>query len=72
MEKFQGKVKWYDKAKGFGFIVPAHGGADVFVHRTALDAARIEILSEGQRIEYGIEQPKNPEGKVKACGLKIL
>jgi CspA family cold shock protein len=63
-----GTVKWYNTAKGFGFIVPDGGGKDVFVHASALDRARIMNLSEGQRVFVGIvEGRKGPE----ACSVQI-
>jgi CspA family cold shock protein len=57
-----GTVKWYDAAKGFGFIVLDSGGNDVFVHVSALQRASIASLSEGQRVFVGIaEGRKGPE-----------
>jgi CspA family cold shock protein len=57
-----GAVKWYNAAKGFGFIVRDGGGKDVFVHASALQRAGITSLSEGQRVVVGIvEGRKGPE-----------
>ena len=57
-----GTVKWYNTAKGFGFIVRDGGGKDVFVHASALQRAGIASLSEGQRVVVGIvEGRKGPE-----------
>ena len=57
-----GTVKWYNAAKGFGFIVRDGGGKDVFVHASALQRAGIASLSEGQRVVVGIvEGRKGPE-----------
>ena len=56
-------VKWYNAAKGFGFIVLDGGGNDVFVHASALQRAGITSLSEGQRVFIGVvEGRKGPEG----------
>lgn len=66
-QRFTGSVKWYNSEKGFGFIVPDGGGADVFVHRTAVERAKMAALSEGQRLEYGEESANN---RVRACDLK--
>lgn len=49
-----GVVKWFNAHKGFGFIQPAAGGADVFVHITAVERAGLRGLAEGQKISYEI------------------
>ena len=57
-----GTVKWYNVAKGFGFIVPDGGGKDAFVHVSVLQRAGIMGLSEGQRVYVGVaEGQKGPE-----------
>jgi len=56
-----GTVKWFNDAKGFGFIAPQDGSKDVFVHHTALAAGGLSSLSEGQQVKFAIEQgPKGP------------
>ena len=58
----QGTVKWYNTAKGFGFIAPEDGGKDVFVHASALRRAGLIELAEGQRVTIQITQgQKGPE-----------
>lgn len=64
-----GTVKWFNAAKGFGFIQPEEGGSDVFVHISAVERSGIGNLQEGQRISYEVARnPKN--GKVAAENLK--
>jgi CspA family cold shock protein len=56
VEDLTGVVKWYNPAKGFGFIAPDDGGRDVFVHRSALERARLPDLQEGQKVQIGVTQ----------------
>ncbi len=64
-----GTVKWFNPAKGFGFIQPDDGGADVFVHISAVERAGIGNLNEGQKLTFDVERsPKN--GKLAATNLK--
>lgn len=51
----QGKVKWYDKKKGYGFVV-GPDGKDVFVHYTGFDDPSLRTLNEGQTVEYEVAQ----------------
>ncbi|GJL93690.1 MAG: cold-shock protein [Hyphococcus sp.] len=62
-----GTVKWFNATKGFGFIEPDEGGKDVFVHITAVQAAGMQGLAEGQRISYEITEQR---GKSSASDLK--
>jgi CspA family cold shock protein len=64
-----GTVKFYNSQKGFGFIQPDTGGPDVFVHATALEAAGIYSLNEGQKVEFDVVPDR---GKNKASNLKTL
>jgi CspA family cold shock protein len=58
-----GKVKWFNEAKGFGFI-QQENGADVFVHYTAIDGNGFRTLAEGQSVEFEIvEGPKGPQAQ---------
>jgi CspA family cold shock protein len=64
----QGTVKWFNADKGFGFIQPDTGGADVFVHMSAVEAAGLRGLKEGQKISFEIttERGKNSATNLKA------
>ncbi|MEX2523836.1 MAG: cold-shock protein [Gammaproteobacteria bacterium] len=55
-----GIVKWFNNAKGFGFIEPAEGGDDIFVHYSAIKADGYKTLNEGQNVTYQAEQ--GPKG----------
>jgi cold shock protein len=66
-----GVVKWFDTAKGFGFIKPDDKSTDVFVHISALKRSGLEDLQDGQRVSYSLAlNPKN--GKSSAEDLRVL
>ncbi len=57
-----GTVKWFNEAKGFGFISQDDGGADVFVHFSAIQGGGFKTLAEGQPVTYEVENgPKGPQ-----------
>jgi len=58
-----GTVKFFNTAKGYGFIQPEGGGKDVFVHATALEQAGIRSLNEGDRVSFILEDDKRGRGK---------
>jgi CspA family cold shock protein len=64
-----GTVKWFNAAKGFGFIQPEGGGADAFVHVSAVERAGLDGLNEGDRVEYELVRGQN--GKSSAENLKL-
>jgi CspA family cold shock protein len=65
-----GTVKWFNGQKGYGFIQPEEGGADVFVHISAVERAGMQSLREGQKVSYEMERGRN--GKVAAVNLRAL
>ena len=65
-----GTVKWFNAAKGFGFIQPDNGGNDVFVHISAVERAGLSSLAEGQKVSY--EEKMDPKkGKASAENLRV-
>ncbi|OJU11296.1 MAG: cold-shock protein [Caulobacterales bacterium 68-7] len=66
-----GTVKWFNDQKGFGFIQPENGGADVFVHISAVERAGMRSLSEGQKVSFELEADKR-SGKMSAGQLQAL
>ncbi len=64
-----GTVKWFNPTKGFGFIAPDNGGADVFVHISAVEKSGIRNLNENDKVSYDIVSEK---GKSSAANLKKI
>lgn len=57
-----GTVKWFNESKGFGFIAPSDGGADVFLHFSAIEGTGFKTVAEGQSVTYEVENgPKGPQ-----------
>ena len=65
-----GTVKWFNPAKGYGFIEPEDGSKDVFVHISAVKSAGLRSLSEGQKVSYEVQPGKN--GKSRAGNLSVI
>jgi cold shock protein len=65
----QGTVKWFNAAKGFGFIQPDDGSRDVFVHISAVERAGMQNLNEGQKVSYDLV-PDRKTGKSSAENLR--
>jgi CspA family cold shock protein len=64
-----GTVKWFNDAKGFGFITPDDGSKDLFVHFSAIQAAGFKTLKENDKVQYEVEQsPKGP----RAGNIKLI
>lgn len=63
-----GTVKWFNSAKGYGFIQPDDGSKDVFVHISALERSDLGNLTEGQRIQFDLE--RGQQGKTSAVNLR--
>jgi CspA family cold shock protein len=64
-----GIVKWFNNTKGYGFIQPADGDKDVFVHITAVKNAGLQSLNEGDKLSFELE---NSRGKTSAINLKLI
>lgn len=65
-----GTVKFFNQSKGFGFITPDEGGADVFVHISAVQQSGIELIDQGMRISFETEPDRKGKGP-KAVNLQI-
>jgi CspA family cold shock protein len=60
-----GTIKWFDEAKGFGFIAPEDGSNDVFVHYSCIEGKGFRTLAEGQKVEFDSKAgPKGPQATV--------
>jgi CspA family cold shock protein len=66
-----GIVKWFNSTKGFGFIQPDNGGADAFVHISAVERAGMRELIEGQKISFELERDSK-SGKMSAGNLQAI
>ncbi|HDO1148552.1 TPA: RNA chaperone/antiterminator CspA [Aeromonas salmonicida] len=67
--KMTGTVKFFNAEKGFGFISPADGSKDVFVHFSAIQSTSLKTLDEGQRVEFTIEQGQKGPAAANVVGL---
>ncbi|MEQ8667448.1 MAG: cold-shock protein [Rhodospirillales bacterium] len=65
-----GTVKWFNATKGYGFIEPEDGGKDAFVHISAVQKSGLTGLTEGQKVEYDMEEGRN--GKLAVSTISIV
>lgn len=65
----QGTVKWFNSEKGYGFIDPDEGGADIFVHYSGIDGSGFRTLEEGQHVEFDVARG---EKGLQASGVRTL
>ena len=65
-----GTVKWFNATKGYGFIQPADGSSDVFVHISAVERAGLQALNDGQAVSFDLESGQ--KGRVSAVNLKTV
>jgi CspA family cold shock protein len=65
-----GTVKWFNPAKGYGFIEPDEGGKDAFVHISAVERAGLSSLNEGQKVSFELQTGQN--GKSSAENLSLI
>ena len=66
-----GTVKWFNEAKGFGFISDNHGGGDIFVHFSSIIGQGFRNLIEGQQVSYDTEQDPKNASKLRAINVRI-
>ena len=67
----QGTVKWFNATKGYGFIMPQDGGKDVFVHITAVQAAGLKGLNDGQKVSFDIAITRQGRGHQSEARLNL-
>ena len=71
MSRITGTVKFFNGAKGYGFIQPADGSKDVFVHASALERAGIRALNEGDKVSFVLEDDRRGSGKQQASQIEL-
>ena len=64
-----GTVKWFNATKGYGFIQPDDGNADVFVHISDVQRSGLDGLKDGQKLSFDVQ--RGQQGKLSACNLKL-
>lgn len=68
-QKIKGQVKWFNESKGFGFITPADGSKDVFVHFSAIQGNGFKTLAEGQNVEFEIQDGQKGPAAVNVTAI---
>ena len=71
MAKIKGQVKWFNESKGFGFITPADGSKDVFVHFSAIQVDGFKTQEEGQKVTFDVESDPKDSRKLRADNVHI-
>jgi cold shock protein len=69
--RIEGTLKFFNGAKGFGFITPADGSKDVFVHASALEASGVAALNEGDKVTFVVEDDPRGRGK-QAAQIEVV
>ena len=64
-----GTVKWFNPEKGYGFVSTGNGSKDMFIHKSAVEAAKLTTLEENQKIEFDIEEK---QGKTSAININLI
>lgn len=67
-----GTVKWFNEAKGFGFISDAEGGKDIFVHFSAIEGTGFKTLAEGQKVSFDVEADPKDASRIRATHVVVL
>ena len=69
IRRHTGIVKWFNPEKGYGFVSTGNGSKDMFIHRSAVEAAKLNTLEENQKIEFDIEEK---QGKTSAININLI
>ncbi|WP_386685963.1 MULTISPECIES: transcription antiterminator/RNA stability regulator CspE [unclassified Lonepinella] len=70
MSKLNGSVKWFNSDKGFGFITPANGGKDLFVHFSGIVGDNYKTLNEGDNVEYNVQDSQRGPAAIDVVVIK--
>lgn len=70
MSKLNGTVKWFNTEKGFGFITPANGGKDVFVHFSGIIGENFRTLNEGDKVEFNVQDSQRGPAAVEVSVIR--
>ncbi|MDH2927205.1 cold shock domain-containing protein [Lonepinella koalarum] len=70
MSKLNGSVKWFNSDKGFGFITPANGGKDLFVHFSGIVGDNYRTLNEGDNVEYNVQDSQRGPAAIDVVVIK--